>query len=180
MVASAECPQFGGQRGAGARVKSAVVLIIGVVLAAWMSAGRWLFGLGGSLTWWYVPAIGLTYVLVHMWIAHRLTVTARRGRHTGRATYVSLILSWVSAVGFGLTVPDNVNGTLVSILSSGSGSDFSIGMSIALCNPLGIVAFTIAGIAVAFAYGDARDPKPEEDEYDDSGEGPQMVPHPLA
>lgn len=160
-------------------MKSVVVVIIGIVLAAWMTVGRWFFGLGGSLTWWYVPTIGLIYVLLHVWIAHRMTVTARRGCRTGRATVVSLILSWLCAIGFGLTVPDLVDGTLASILSSASGSAFSTDMSIALCNPLGIVAFTVAGIAIAFAYADARDPKPEEDEYLD-GEAPQMVPHPLA
>jgi hypothetical protein len=90
---------------------------------------------------------------------------------------VTLILSWVCAIGFGFTVPNNVNDELVSILSKAAGSAFSAEMSIALCNPLGIIAFALAIASLAFAYADARDPKPEEDEGLDEVE---MMPHPLA
>jgi hypothetical protein len=67
----------------------------------------------------------------------------------------------------------------VSILGHLSGSSFSSEMSIALCNPLGIVTFVFAIISLIFAYSDARDPKPEEDEEFYPGEG-EMVQHPLA
>ncbi|WP_427870419.1 hypothetical protein [Leucobacter luti] len=154
-----------------------IVAIIGVVLALWMSVGRWAFGIGGSLTWWYLPTIGLGFAALQVWLGSRLRITRARGKRTGRSTVVSLILSWVCALGFGLTVPDRVGDSLVSILSLWSGSAFSAEMSIALCNPLGIIAFALAVAAVAFAYHDARDPKPEEDEDLDEG---TMVPHPLA
>ncbi|QNN63983.1 hypothetical protein H9L06_08360 [Leucobacter denitrificans] len=147
-----------------------------------MSLGRWLFGIGGDLTWWYVPAIGLTYAVLSWWIGHRMAITQRRGRRTGRAVWVALILSWVCAIGFGFTVPDRVGDELISIVSLAAGSAFSTEMSIALCNPLGIVSFTLAFIALGFAIANGRDPRPEEDElFDtDSGEGSGMVPHPLA
>ncbi|MFV0432707.1 MAG: hypothetical protein ACK5LO_01805 [Leucobacter sp.] len=158
-------------------MNSRLVTIVGVVLALWMSVGRWAFGIGGSLTWWYLPTIGLVYAALQIWLARRLRATRDRNRRTSRSTIVSLILSWVCAVGFGLTVPDLVDGGLVSILSLASGSAFSAEMSIALCNPLGILAFTLAIAALGFAFADARDPKPEEDEPD----GPtEMAPHPLA
>lgn len=158
-------------------MKSVLVVVVGVVMAAWMAAGRWLFGVGGSLTAWYLPAIGLTYALLHWWIAHRIAVAGRRGRRTGRAVWVALALSWACAIGFGLTVPDEVGGELVSILSSAMGSQFSTEMSIALCNPLGIIAFALAFAALGFALAAGREPRPEEDEYPGEGE---MVPHPLA
>ncbi|QIM17253.1 hypothetical protein G7067_01210 [Leucobacter insecticola] len=142
-----------------------------------MTASHWLFGIGGPLTWWYVPTIGVTFAAVHIWLARRIGITHKRERRTGRSTIVTLSLSWASAIGFGLTVPNSVNGDLVSILSLASGTSFSAEMSIALCNPLGIVAFTLAGASLVFAYADARDPKPEEDE--DFDETP-LVPHPLA
>ncbi|SDQ17290.1 hypothetical protein [Leucobacter chromiiresistens] len=145
-------------------MRSPIVVVVGVVLALWMSVGRWPFGIGGSLTWWYVPTIGFVFAGLQLWLAHRLRVTAARGRRTSRSTIVSLILAWLSAVGFGLTVPDRVGDDLVSVLSLASGSDFSVEMSLALCNPLGILAFALAIAALAFAYADARDPKPEEDE----------------
>lgn len=156
---------------------SRIVAIVGVVLALWMAAGRWLFGIGGSLTWWYVPTIGVVFVGLQLWLARRLRVTRDRGRRTSRSTVVTLALAWLSALGFGLTVPDLTPDGLVSILSLASGSAFSAEMSIALCNPLGILAFACAIAALGFAYADARDPKPEEDEYaDEAG----MAPHPLA
>jgi undecaprenyl pyrophosphate phosphatase UppP len=142
-----------------------------------MAASHWVFGIGGPLTWWYLPTIGVGFAALQVWLARRLGVTRDRGRRTSRSTVVSLILAWVCAVGFGLTVPNSVHGELVSILSLASGSSFSAEMSIALCNPLGIVAFALAIVSLAFAYADARDRTPEEDE--DFDETP-MVPHPLA
>lgn len=167
-------------------VKSLVITSIGVILAAWMSLGRWLFGIGGDLTWWYLPTIGLGYVVLSWWIARRMTITRRRGRRTGRAVWVALILSWACAIGFGFTVPDRVSGELVSILSHLAGSAFSAEMSFALCNPLGIIAFTLAFFALGFAIANGRDPRPDEDEILDAQEaageagGTGMVPHPLA
>lgn len=158
-------------------MNSRIVAIGGVILALWMSAGHWLFGIGGWLSWWYIATIGLVYAALQLWLAGRLRATRDRGHHTGRATIVALILSWVCAVGFGLTVPNSIDGELVSILSKAAGSSFSSEMSIALCNPLGIITFALTIASLAFAYADARDPKPEEDEGPDEIE---MMPHPLA
>ncbi|MBL3679637.1 hypothetical protein D3230_10095 [Leucobacter chromiireducens subsp. solipictus] len=140
-----------------------------------MALGRWPFGIGGSLSWWYVPTIGLIFAGLQLWLARRIAITRERGKRTGRSTIVTLILTWVCAIGFGFTVPDLANGELESILSLASGSAFSAEMSIALCNPLGIIAFVLATASIMFAYSDARDPKPEEDE----GLEGTMVPHPL-
>ncbi|WP_446430299.1 hypothetical protein [Leucobacter sp. 1207-22] len=159
-------------------MKNAVVTTIGLVLAAWMSLSHWAFGIGGPLTWWYLPCIGLTYAALQLWFVQRLRVTEAKGKRTSRSTIVALILSWVSAIGFGLTVPNEVAGELVSIVSPASGGGLSIGMSIALCNPLGIIAFTIAGIAIGFAFTDSRDKRTEDEEYY-PGEG-EMPKHPLA
>lgn len=163
-------------------MRSPVVVVVGVVLALWMAVGRWAYGIGGSLTWWYLPTIGLVFIWLQVWQARRLRVTASRGRRTSRSTIVTLILAWICAIGFGLTAPDRVGDELVSILSLAAGSDFSAEMSLALCNPLGILTFTLAIASLAFTYSDARDPKPEEDEHldehPDAGTG--MVAHPLA
>lgn len=153
-----------------------IVIILGVVLALWMAAGRWLFGIGGHLTLWYLPTIALVYIWMHVWIARRITLTRAKGRRTRRGTIVSLILSWVNAIGFGITVPDVHNGELTTIISHYLG-DLSRELAIALCNPLGIIAFACAGFAVGFAIADSHDPKPEEDDFD----GPiEMAPHPFA
>ncbi|WP_449276889.1 hypothetical protein [Leucobacter sp. GX24907] len=152
-----------------------LAVLIGILLAIWMTVGHWAFGLGGPLTWWYV-IIGAAYIAIHLWVAYRIRLARDRGLRRGRSTVVALILSWTSAVGFGFTVPDLVNGELMSIVSHYAGSAFSAEMSIALCNPFGILAFALLFAALGFSIADGREPRPEEDEGDDEQ---QMAPHPL-
>lgn len=156
---------------------SRVVMIVGLIMALWMSAGRWLFGTGGSLTWWYVPSIGLVYALCTYWLVHRMNIVRAKGHRFSRATFVTLAGSWVCAIGFGFMVPDYAGGQLHSIISYYAGSAFSTEMTIALCNPAGIIAFALLGASIVFAYADAREKiAPEDEVYE--GEG-QMSPHPY-
>ena len=154
----------------------------GVVLALWMGLGPYVFGIGGDFIWWYLPLITLTFAWLQLYALRRIVVAARRGRRVGRAVYVALVLSWLCALGFGLTVPDRLDGEMASVLSHLAGDGW-LEMSIALCNPLGIIAFAtvIAGLAFAIAAG--RDPRPSEDDLLDAAEQsaaePGMVPHPL-
>src|SRR5690606_1164493 len=122
----------------------------------WMGAGRWVFGLGGELTWWYLPLIGVPFIVLQLLTIRRIRIAEDRGRRAGRAPYAALALSWVCALGFGLTVPDLVGGELVSVLSHAAGAEW-LGMSIALCNPLGIIALATAGAALGFAIAAGRD-----------------------
>lgn len=154
-------------------LRNLVLGIVGCALGLWMGAGRWLFGIGGELTLWYLPLIGAPFALLQLWTVRRIRIAGDRGRRVGRAPYVSLALSWVCAIGFGLTVPDVSGGELVSILGLFGGPLWNE-MSIALCNPLGIVAFATTIAALGFAAAAGREPRPEEDEPE-----PGMVPHPL-
>ncbi len=139
-----------------------------------MGAGRWLFGIGGELTWWYAPLITVPYIWLQLWLLRRMRIAVDRGRRVGRAPFVALALSWASALGFGLTVPDVANGELISIAGLLWGS-LANELAIALCNPFGIVAFATMIIALAYAAAAGREPRPEEDEIFDGG----MVPHPF-
>lgn len=159
-------------------MKTVIVTVIGLILAAWMSAGRWLFGLGGSYTVWYVVGIGVTYAALMWWVGNRMDNTTNRGKSLKRSTWVTLALSWVCAIGFGFMVPDRVNDELTSIISNAAGSQFSAEMSIALCNPMGIIAFALAFFALGIAMASGKDPRPEEDDEEYVGEG-GMVRHPL-
>lgn len=150
---------------------------MGGILAAWMGAGRWAFGIGGELTWWYVPLITIPFILLQLETVRRMRVAEKRGRSVGRAVYLSTVVAWLCAMGFGLTVPDRVNGELVSIVSHFVGEE-SLGMSIALCNPLGIIAFAGITAALIFAIAAGRDPRPSEDELLGDAET-IMVAHPL-
>ncbi len=144
-----------------------------------MGAGRWAFGIGGDLTFWYVPLIALPFALLQLAVVHRLRVAERRGRPIGRAVYVATAIAWVCALGFGFTVPDVVNGEFISIFSLLAGES-QLGMSIALCNPFGIIAFCGIIAALIFAVVAARDPRLSEDELLDAAEQVAMVEHPLS
>lgn len=143
-----------------------------------MSAGRWAFGIGGELTWWYVPTIGLIYAWLSLWTARRIRIVGERGRSLGRAPIVMLALAWACAIAFGFMVPDLVNGELVTIVSLWFGPelhDVTVGIAAGICNPLGIIAFACQVAALAFAAAAAREPHVDDDSYDGS-----MPAHPLA
>lgn len=142
-----------------------------------MGAGRWAFGIGGELTWWYVPLITIPYAILQLATLRSMRIAEDRGRSLGRAVYSATVISWLCALGFGLTVPDRVGDELVSILSLFAGEHWSA-MSIALCNPFGIIAFATMIAALVFAIVAGRDPRPSEDELIGDGEI-TMVEHPL-
>lgn len=144
-------------------VLSRIIVPMSIVLALWMGAGRWLFGIGGSLTWWYLPSIGLAYVATHVWVANRIAATRKRGLPTSRAVRVGLIVSWCNAVAFGFTVPDRHGDGLETIISHLLGDGWRE-MAIALCNPFGIISFVFIGVAIGFAMYDSRGPHPRDDE----------------
>ncbi len=145
-----------------------------------MGAGRLVFGIGGELTWWYLPLITIPFAILQLATLRRMRIAEDRGRSIGRPVYLSTAVAWVCAIGFGLTVPDVVGGELVSVLSHFAGEQWA-GMSIALCNPFGIIAFAGIAAALIFAIAAGRDPRPSEDELLDSAgiDGPTMVEHPL-
>lgn len=156
---------------------SRTIVPVSIVLALWMSAGRWLFGIGGSLTWWYLPSIGLAYVAAHVWVANRVALTQRRGFKRSRGVIVGLIVSWANAIAFGITVPDRHGDGLETIISHLLGEGWRE-MAIALCNPFGILSFVFIGVAVGFAIHDSRGPRPDEDDHEVDSTG-HMAPHPL-
>ena len=55
-----------------------------------------------------------------------------------------------------------------------------LSMSIALCNPFGIIAFAGIIAALIFSVVAGRDPRPSEDELLDAAEELAMVEHPLS
>lgn len=159
-------------------MRKIVLIGIGFLLALWLSAGRFLFGIGGSLTLWYLPTIGLVYVAAHVWIAERMTLTKKLGRRSSRATKVSLISSWATAIVTGFLIPDFHEGVLTSIASHYTGSDTALEMAIALSNTIGIISITLMGTAVGFAINDSRTTKSYVEE---EPEGPiKITHHPLA
>lgn len=153
-------------------VRNQLLMCVGLLASLWLSGGQILFGLWGQLSWWYLGFLGFPYLVLQIWAIRKIASVERRNRRVGRAPFVALILSWLCALGFGLTVPNIVNEQWVSILGKYWGELWNE-MAIALCNPFGIIAFATVIAAIAFAAAAGRDPRPEE-EY--TG---QMVPHPF-
>lgn len=138
------------------------------------------FGIGGVTVWWYLPLITVPFAWLQLYVLRRVRVAERRGRRVGPSIFVALALSWVCALGFGLTAPDQQGGEWMSVLSHLAG-DAWIGMSIALCNPFGIIAFATVIAALVYAILAGRDPRPTEDDLLDAAgaEASGMVDHPL-
>lgn len=162
-------------------VRNLLIAVGSVLLGLWMGLGPWLFGVGGDLTRWYLILITVPFIALQFWVLGRIAGVERRGRSVRRSAYGAIGLSWLCALGFGVTVPGRVDGQLVSALSHLGGAEW-LGMSIALCNPLGIIAFSLTVAALVFALLDGRDPRPTEDELLDQVEADkvQMVSHPLS
>ena len=144
-----------------------------------MGVGRWALGIGGGLALWYVRLMAIPLAILQLAVVHRMRIAERRGRPIGRAVYLATAVAWVCALGFGFTVPDVVDGQLVSIFSLLAGES-QLSMSIALCNPFGIIAFAGIIAALIFSVVAGRDPRPSEDELLDAAEELAMVEHPLS
>lgn len=136
--------------------------VIGILLAAWMSAGRWLFGAGGELTLWYLPTIGLLYSILAIWQGIKHDRARAAGTRIIPSAYVTLALSWLCAIIFGFTVPDSTAAGLESIISHlAAGDRFAFEMSAALCNPLGIIAFVLLAASLIIIHACTR-PRPQD------------------
>jgi hypothetical protein len=137
----------------------------GVVLAAFVVGGRYLFGVGGELTPVFACTIGLTLVALHFFAGRAITRTARRGLRSRPATIATLAVAWGCGILLGFTIPDITATGLQTILSSLAGSG-SLDLVVGLSNPLGIIMVATSIAALVLANGDAnpRPPRPDEDD----------------
>src|SRR5690554_3102888 len=131
-----------------------LVLFIGLLLAAWVSVGRALFGISGELTQVYVFTVGLVIFLLHAFIAEAMLRTAQHGYRARPATVAMLIASWVCAILLGLTIPDATPSGLQTILTGAE--EPGLGIAIGVANPLGIIMLVTAIVALGLARGDAK------------------------
>ena len=149
--------------------------VIGVALAGAIAFGRIPFGLQGERWLWFAIGIALPYAVLAVLTWQRVGVAIRRGRTIKRAVWVLQPLAWVSALGFALTVPDEVAGESGSIIAPIGADPVLLEMSVALCNPFAVIALFLMGCAWGFAFASGLEPRTEDDDY-----GGQMMPHPLA
>lgn len=131
-----------------------LVLFAGMVIAAWVSVGRALFGVAGDLTQVYTFTLGLVVFLLHAFIAEALLRAAQHGFRTRPATLAMLFASWACGILLGLMIPDVTPLGLQTILTGASEPGLSIAIGVA--NPLGIIMLVTGIVALVLARGDAK------------------------
>ncbi|KGJ74884.1 hypothetical protein GY21_10165 [Cryobacterium roopkundense] len=131
-----------------------VVVVAGIAVAAWISFGRHLFGLGGDLTIIYAATLGLIFAALLVSTGLAVRRTARLGFETRVMTYAFLIASGLIGILLGLTLPDSTPRGLQTIISGATqpGLDIAIGIA----NPLGVIGIATAIIALVFSIRDSR------------------------
>ncbi|MFD1214617.1 hypothetical protein ACFQ36_21550 [Arthrobacter sp. GCM10027362] len=135
---------------------AAASIPMAVLVALWVAGGRVLFGVGGQLTLLLGLTLAPVLFILLLLAGVRTTATAARYRPFAASAGTSAVLAgaWLTALGFGFTVPDfgPAGGSVMSRLLG----EAALGVSTALCNPLGIISVGLAIAAVVMAYRDAR------------------------
>lgn len=137
------------------------VLAAGVVLALWIVAGRFLFGIGGELTLAYL-LIGVVIVILHASISRAVARVSERGFELRPSTRGTIIAAWGCGALLGLTIPDLTPDGLQTILTGASQPWLEVAIGVA--NPAGILTIAFTIIALVLASQDARGPRIHEDD----------------
>lgn len=126
------------------------------LVALWVVAGRLLFGVSGPMVAILGYSLGPALFILLLIAGVKTTANAFRSRPAGAPakTCALLLAAWLAAIGFGFTVPD-FGGNGGSAMSALAG-EAALGMSTALCNPLGIIS---VGLAITVAVTSWRDAK---------------------
>jgi hypothetical protein len=132
-----------------------------VVLALWIVAGRFLFGIGGELTLAYL-LLGILIVILHVYIGRALTRASARGFRIRPSTRGTLIASWGCGVLLGLTIPDLTPDGLQTFLTGSTQPWLEVAIGVA--NPAGILTIGFTIITLVLANQDAQGPRPHEDD----------------
>lgn len=149
----------GTARGVGVRRDG--VPVVGVALALWIVAGRFLFGIGGQLAFAYL-LIGIIIVILHVFIGRAMARARARGFSLRPATRGTLIAAWGLGVLLGLTIPDLTPDGLQTILTGARQPWLEAAIGVA--NPAGILTIAFTIITLVLANQDAQGPRPHEDD----------------
>lgn len=148
-------------------------IIGGVILAAWITGGRFLFGVGGSLTPAYALG-GLLVVVLYLCVGRAILRTIRNSRRTRPAVIGTLAASVGCGILLGLMIPDATPTGLQTILTGAA--EPGLGIAIGISNPLAVVMLVLAIFSLVLANGDATgrwDAREDFDEYPYEYQRPQ-------
>lgn len=142
------------------RVLAYLLVPMAFISAAWITAGRALFGAGGELVPIYAISFGpalLVILLVAALFSFKEMGVQEKGVRAGLPPVTALVAvsTWVLAGFFGMVAPDRLEGQNISAAAALLGSDV-IGLSAAFGNTSGILTFSFAIATLLLAIGDYR------------------------
>jgi len=137
-------------------------IVVGFLVALWVSLGRIPFGVAGGLTPLFVPTLGFAIGALHFFAGRAIMRTARLGRTTRPATILMVCFSWACGILLGLMIPDITDLGWQTILTGGE--EPGLGIAIGISNPLGIICIGTAVVAVVLARQDTRERLNPDDE----------------
>lgn len=149
-------------RTGGPLTRASLVLAVPGALcaAAWITAGRALFGAGGSLVPVFAISFGpalLAVLLVAAYFSFKEAKLQERGKLAGMPWPTALVQAstWGLALLFGMLVPDRQGDITVSAAASIFGADF-VGLSAGFGNTTGILTYAFAVATLLMAIADHR------------------------
>ncbi|WP_166983797.1 hypothetical protein [Paramicrobacterium fandaimingii] len=152
-----------------ALVCTLTVVLIGVALAAWIGFGRVLFGWSGTIG--MIMSLTVAPIALVLQGAAGLSMgSALRRRHSIRRAIVAFVLAAGSGVLFGATVPEITEAGARSIMAP-TGESWAVEMTIALCNPLGIVYLGMSITTLVLSRTALRGPKIDAESHPEVGVG---------
>ena len=136
-------------------VMAAISIPMAMVMPLWITAGRILFGVEGSLVPIFALTAGPVLAVLMLTAAVKITVNAKARRPFGAPLKTSLLLlgNYLLAAAFGFFVPDFGTPGSGSILSGLAGEEV-LGYSAALANPFGIATLFISVVVLVRAFRD--------------------------
>ncbi|WP_326502755.1 hypothetical protein [Rothia nasimurium] len=142
------------------RVLAYLLVPLAFVSAAWITAGRALFGAAGELVPIYAISFGpalLIILLVAALFSFKEMSLQEAGRRAGLPPITALVAAstWVLAGFFGMVAPDRLEGQNISAAAALLGPDV-IGLSAAFGNTSGILTFSFAIATLLLAMSDYR------------------------
>lgn len=146
--------------GTGFMVLSSYLAWPGAVLTAlWITAGRALFGAGGSFVGIFAitfgPLLLLVLGLAAFFAAKDMKINGGRKAGFPLSVTITQTVTWGLAFIFGMLTPDRLDGKTVSAVASLFGDHF-IGLSAGFGNTFGILTFCFAFAALLCAISVLR------------------------
>lgn len=145
------------------------VFVLALALAAWVGFGRVLFGWTGTIGMIMSLTVAPIGLVLQGTAGLAMRAAVRRG-HSIRRAVVACVLAVGSGVLFGATVPEVTDAGVRSLMAP-TGQTWAVEMTIALCNPLGIVYLATTIATVVFSRLAVRGPSVSAESSHESGVG---------